>query len=226
MQSLAGLSGRGEGKTTFLTNLSLTIAQTGAKVLCISSDLRRPTVAKSFGLDEHNGFIELLTGTITLDQAIRSVSDLMLGAMPLEDIVKTPGIENLYILPSGHSRLNPAEILNPRDIQNLNKQLRTRFDFILYDSPPVLPVTDASILAPHMDALIIVYETGRTSKEALLRTKVQLVSIGAKIMGIVLNNAKPNTEALTTYPYYYRQDAQYCKRSILPRMKWQRHEKT
>jgi len=136
----------------------------------------------------------------------------MLGEMPLEDVLKTPGMENLYILPSGHSSLSPAELLTPKSIQAMIEQMKKHFDMILFDSPPTLPVTDASIMAPCMDAVIMVYESGRTSRDALLRCKMQLETAGARISGIVLNNAKPNTEPLSAYSYYY-----YRKQETSPR---------
>lgn len=87
--------------------------------------------------------------------------------------------------------------------------LKARFDVIIFDAPPVLPVTDASILAPKMDAVVVVYEIGRTSREALLRSKIQLESVGAKIAGIVLNNTQSSSEAISLYPYYSRYKYKY-----------------
>jgi len=196
-------AGPREGKTTVLTNLGLAIAETGMKTLLVSSDLRRPAVAKSFGMKEENGFTEVVTKVITLQQAIRNISDIMLGEMKLEDIIKTPGIENIFVLPSGHSPPNAAEILEAKDIGGLVAELKSKFDIIIFDSPPVLPLTDASLIAPYMDAVVMVYEMGRTSREALVRTKVQLEAVGAKIAGLVLNHIKPQMEALQGTPYYY-----------------------
>lgn len=192
-----------EGKTTLLTNLGLTLAQAGIKTLLVSSDLRRPSLAKSFGMNESNGFIEILNGTVPFEKAVRNISDIMLGEMSLDEALKTPGLENIYILPSGHSSMSPAELLTPKSIQALIEQMKKQFDIILFDSPPTLPVTDASIMAPCMDVVIVVYEAGRTSRDALMRCKMQLETAGARISGIVLNNAKPNTEPLSAYSYYY-----------------------
>ena len=87
---------------------------------------------------------------------------------------------------------------------DLSEALKKQFDVIFFDSPPVLPVTDASILASKLDASIIVYEIGRTSREALLRAKNQLDSVGADITGIILNQTRPKTDADVLYPYYYK----------------------
>ncbi len=197
-------SGPMEGKTTVLTNLGLAIAQTGAKILLVSSDLRRPTVARSFGLTEEPGLNEVLTKVKSLDEVLCTISDIMLGNMKMDDIMKTPGIENLSILPSGRIPARPAELLDSRDMQNLLNELRQRFDYVLFDAPPVLPIADALLLAPKVDGVILVYESGKTVRSALLRTKSQIEVAGGKIVGIVLNHIKPGTEIASNYPYYYK----------------------
>ncbi|MFH1239545.1 MAG: GNVR domain-containing protein [bacterium] len=197
-------AGPREGKTTVVTNLGLAIAQTGAKTLLVSSDLRRPAVAKSFGLNEEPGLNEVFTKVITLDDAIRDISDIMLGEMTMDDILKTPGMENINILPCGRIPSRPAELLGSSHIQNLIGELKKRFDIILLDSPPVLPIADAILLASLVDGIVLVYEAGKTARSALLRAKVQLESGGGKIIGIVLNHIRSGTEMTINYPYYYR----------------------
>ncbi len=197
-------AGPREGKSTVITNLGLAIAQTGAKTLLVSSDLRRPTIAKSFGLSEEPGLNEVLTKVKTLDEVICGISDIMMGSMQMDDIMKTPGIENLSILAAGHIPARPAELLNSRDMQTLIKELRTKFDFVLFDAPPVLPIADAMLLAPKVDGVILVYEAGKTVRSALLRTKSQIEGAGGKIVGIVLNHIKPGSELASNYPYYYK----------------------
>ncbi|MCM8780521.1 MAG: polysaccharide biosynthesis tyrosine autokinase [Candidatus Omnitrophica bacterium] len=199
-----------EGKTTVLTNLGIVTAQAGAKVLLVSTDLRRPALAKIFGIKKDVGINELLVGSATLEQVLKNITDIMLGEIPLEDIVgRPPGIENVWLLPSGRLPYNPAEILELKKMSELIEELKMRFDVILFDSPPVLPVTDASLLAPKVDCVVIVYEIGKTSREALQRTKIQLESVGARISGVVLNNTRPQTEAISTYPYYYHYKYRY-----------------
>jgi capsular exopolysaccharide synthesis family protein len=197
-------SGPREGKTTVITNLGLAIAQTGAKTLLVSSDLRRPTVAKSFGLCEEPGLNEVLTKVKSLDEVLCGISDIMMGNMQMDEVMKTPGIENLSILPSGRIPARPAELLNSRDMQSLITELTKRFDFVLFDAPPVLPIADAMLLAPKVDGVILVYEAGKTVRSALLRTKSQLEGAGGKIIGIVLNHIKPGSEMASNYPYYYK----------------------
>lgn len=203
-------SGPREGKTTIMTNLGIVIAQTGAKTLLVSSDLRRPAIAKTFGINREPGFNELLIGTATLDQALRSVADIMLGEMKIDEIIdRPPGIDNIWILPSGALPFNPAEVLESKELDSIIDEFKRRFDVILFDSSPVLPVTDASLLAPKLDCVVIVYEIGRTSRDALLRAKVQIESMGGKISGVILNHTQPQTEAIVPYPYYYRYKYKY-----------------
>ncbi len=198
-----------EGKSSVVCNLAIVMSQLGLKTLIISSDLRRPVLSKTFGIPREPGLSELAMGTATLDQALYSITDILLGTLKIEDIQKTRGIDNIWIIPSGSMVTNPVEIIESAKLQEIVEAAKKRFDFIIFDSPPVLPVTDASLLAPKMDCVIIVYEIGRTSREALLRTKIQLETVGARITGIVLNHTKPQTEALATYPYNYRYKYRY-----------------
>ena len=195
-------AGSQEGKTTVLINLGLTVAQTGARILLISGDLRRPAIAKTFGVKREPGISELISGTVPLEEAFRNISDLILGDSGLHNITKTPGLENITILPCGKLPHNPAEILESREWAALLQELRERFDYIFLDSPPVLPVADASILASQVDSVVLCYEIGKISRDALLRAKNQLESVGAHIAGVVLNQIKPQAMALHPYPYY------------------------
>jgi tyrosine-protein kinase Etk/Wzc len=196
-------SGPREGKSTVTVNLGLTIAQSGAKTLLVSSDLRRPSLEKTLGLKRKLGLNEYILGMISLDEALRNISDIMLGEMKLDDIIKTPGMENIWILPAGHLAYNPTEILESKKMVSLMQELRRRFDVIIYDSPPILPITDANILAPKVDCTVLVYEIGKISRSALMRAKIQLESVGAKIIGVILNHINPQAEATMPYPYYY-----------------------
>lgn len=196
-------TGPREGKTTVLINIGLVIAQSGAKTLLISSDLRRPAITKSFGIRSKFGLKEYIAGVITLDEAIKNIADIMLGDMKLDDILKTPGIENISILPSGEISSDYTGVLESKEMNSMIEELRRRFDVVLFDSPPVLPITDASLIAPKVDSVIMVYETGKISRSALLRTKIQIESTGAKIIGVVLNQISPQVETAAPYPYYY-----------------------
>lgn len=191
-----------EGKTTVLTNLGLAITQTGLKTLLVSSDLRRPAIAKTFGLKEEPGINEVITKVVDLEEVLRSSSDIMMGEMKLNKIMETPGMENINILTAGHVSANPAELLESKEMDTLIDELKNKFDLILFDSPPVLPVTDAMLLSSKVDGVILVYEAGRTARSVLLRAKRQLESAGAKILGVVLNHIRPESETTVNYPYY------------------------
>lgn len=191
-----------EGKSTVATNLAIVLAQSGQKTLLVSTDLRRPSLSKTFGIEKEPGLSEYLSEQASLEKIIKGVTDMMIGTMTLEEIRKTPGLENIFLITSGKLPTHPVRLLNSKQMKELLEILKLRFDCIILDSPPVLPVTDASILSPKVEATVLVYEIGRTSREALLRAKMQLEGVGGKILGIVLNNTQPSSEAVSLYPYY------------------------
>jgi len=197
-------SGPREGKSAIVCNLGLVMAQIGLKTLLVSTDMRRPIIEKIFGIPREPGLTEVIMGTAPFDSALRNITDIMLGAIGLDDIRKTHGIENIWILPVGHLPQNPVEIIDSKELGELIAKLKSRFDVILFDAPPVLPVTDANLVAPKVDGVIMVYEIGRTSREGLMRAKVQLEAVNAKILGVVLNHTQAQTEQISAYPYYKR----------------------
>ena len=197
-------AGPQEGKTTIFMNLGIVFAQEGFRTLLISSDLRRPAVAESFGVDKKPGLSDIVRGTVRLEDTLRGAADIMLGSVSLDNVVRHPGLDHIKIIPAGSSSLNPADILQSKELEALIKRVRGEFDIVLLDTPPVLPVADVSILAPKVDGVVLCYEIGRTSRTALVRAKVQLESVGAKILGVVLNHTKPQSEAIEVYPYYYK----------------------
>jgi Mrp family chromosome partitioning ATPase/uncharacterized protein involved in exopolysaccharide biosynthesis len=212
-------SGPREGKTNVAINLAIVMAQSGLKTLLVSADLRRPILARAFGIKKWPGVTELVMGTATMEEVINGITDIIIGEMKFEDITRTPGIENISIIPAGHPPSNPAEVLGSKEITNFIEQFKSRFDAVIFDTPPVLLVTDANILAPKMDCVVVVYEIGRTSREALVRTKIQLESVGAKIAGVVLNNTRTQTENIASYPYYHYKYRYYGKEEVPTELK-------
>lgn len=210
---LIASAGPREGKTTILTNLGLAFAQKGLKTLLVSSDLRRPAIAKTFGLKKEPGLSEFISGSAKVSDCLRNISDIMMGDIPLEEVIKSPGLGNIWIFPSGHIVSNPAELLESEKLPNLIEELKQEFDIILFDSPPLLSITDASLLAPKVDGVILCYEIGRTARGALLRAKNQLELVGANISGLVLNHIAPQTETIESYPYYSRYKYTYSQES-------------
>ncbi|NOZ69758.1 MAG: polysaccharide biosynthesis tyrosine autokinase, partial [Deferribacteres bacterium] len=178
-------SGPHEGKSTLLTNLGLAVAQTGAKTLLASCDLRRPSIARTFGIKREPGLTELVAGTARMEEALRNIEEAVPRDTASGGTAMISGIKNLWVLPSGHLPANPAEILESGRWWELIEELKKEFDFIFFDSPPVLPVTDASLLASRLDVVVLCYEIGKISREGLLRAKVQLESVGANIAGVV-----------------------------------------
>jgi succinoglycan biosynthesis transport protein ExoP len=162
-----------EGKTSTLANLGAVFAQTGQQVLMISCDLRKPRLGAFFGIDEQAGLTTAILGE-------RSVEDL---------IQPTPGTDNLWLLPSGPTPPNPAEVLNGARLQEILARLRGAFDLVLIDSPPVLPVTDAVVLSKDVDATVLVVAAYRTRSGDLRRAVEKLAQVDARVVGVVLNEA-------------------------------------
>lgn len=171
-----------EGKTTTAINSAFMLAQTGAEVLIIDCDLRRPRLHSNFNLSNTRGLTNYLSGELPLDDVLQT-SD------------KTP---NLKLLTSGPIPPNPAELLGSDKMRELLASLSERFAHIVVDSPPVISFTDASIISTFVDGVILVVHGGRSSRAVVRRARQQLADVGARIFGVVLNNVKVESP-----DYYY-----------------------
>lgn len=215
-------SSPGEGKSSTTMNLAMVMAQAGSKVLLVDADLRKPMVNKVFGLDREPGLSDVILGNYEFDDVIRTVTDIMMGKMGMEDIMTTPGIDNLSIITSGTVPPNPSELLNSPRIPALLAQLREKFDIVLIDTTPILPATDAAILGSKADGVVIVYQVGKIARGSLKRAKVQMDNVKAKVIGIVLNGLKPEVSLdYQDYRYesYYAYGAEHAepkKKSWIP----------
>ncbi|MFC7393001.1 CpsD/CapB family tyrosine-protein kinase [Scopulibacillus cellulosilyticus] len=178
-------SSPGEGKSTTVANLAVTIAQQGKKVLLVDTDLRKPTVHYTFRQANTQGLTSLLTKQTTF-----------------ESIVKKTEVENLYVLPSGPIPPNPAELLASTAMKSFIKHALTMYDMIVFDTPPVLAVTDAQVMTNLCDGTVLVIQSGETEKEAALKAKELLLQAKGTIVGTVLNR-KPQKKS--NYYYYYAQ---------------------
>lgn len=160
-----------EGKTTISANSALVLAQRGSRVLLIDADLRRPSIDKLFGFRSRGG-----------------LSTLISGVDKIEDVV-VPSIQvpNLWILPAGPIPPQPVELLGSSVMRDHITRWRDEFDHIIIDTPPCLSVTDAVVLSPEADRVILVARAGKTSKPALRRASDLLLQVNARVMGIVLN---------------------------------------
>jgi capsular exopolysaccharide synthesis family protein len=192
-----------EGKTQTLANLGIAFAQSGQKVLIVGSDFRKPMVYKLFGLKRSPGLTEVMVGKLPWKEAVRTEVDMLIGGLEYEMILKMQGIENLRVIPCGERAPNPAELLSFPEMDTLIEELTQNFDVVLFDSPPILPVTDSAILATKVDGVILVYQAGRTSRHALNRARIQLENVEAKVLGVVINNLKAEfIEDVTPYQRY------------------------
>jgi succinoglycan biosynthesis transport protein ExoP len=192
-----------EGKTQTLCNLGIAMAQAGQKVILIGSDFRKPMIYKLFGLKRSPGLSEVLIGKAPWRKVANTATDILLGGLEYEKILKTPGIENLHIITCGERTPNPAELLSFAEMDELIQELKQEFDVILFDSSPTLPVTDSAILGAKADGVILVYQAGKTARQALFRSKIQLENVDVKVIGVVINNLKAKyIEDVTPYQRY------------------------
>lgn len=194
--------GIGEGKTSVIVNLAISMAQAGKRVLVIDADLRRPAVHQVFGIDKSPGLTELLLGTKTVQQVCRSLPDLLMGHFKVEEIMAFPGIDKLNIVTSGFLPPNPSECLNSGRLDDLMREFRQQYDLILIDTPPILPVADSIILGRKADGTLLVYEVGDIPRVALRRAKLVLEQAQVKVLGIVLNNMRAEI-AMDQYHFDY-----------------------
>lgn len=175
--------GAGEGKSTTLMNLSYICAQGGYTTLMIDADLRRPRLHTFFGINNSVGLTNFLT------------TDLM-----LEDVILQTPVDNLYFMPSGILPTDASGILNSRRMSELIQDVKQRFDLIFVDSPPILGVSDASVIASEVDLSIIVVQHRKLPRNMLLRVKQSIENVGGNILGVVLNNVDIRSDS--QYQYY------------------------
>lgn len=175
----------GEGKSTTVANLGVTFAQAGTRVCLVDADLRRPMLAKLLGLENWTG-----------------LTTALIGQSPLEECVKKTPVEGLWLLPSGPVPPNPAELLGSERMAGLLERLKAEYDLVLIDSPPVLAVTDAAVLAPRTDGVVLVIRAGQTDRRAVQRARTALETVHARVLGAVLGGvAQAEKEG-----YYYSYD--------------------
>jgi capsular exopolysaccharide synthesis family protein len=181
-----------EGKTTTACNLALILARTGRRVILVSADLRRPRVHKFFGLANDAGLVDILE-----------------GRLPLERAVSRCGEENLRIVDAGPPPHDPVQLLGGGRAARAIGEIRSLADFVIVDSPPVLAVADASILAPVVDATLFVVDADTALRSVIDDSRAQLERAGATLLGAVYNNFDPrrDTLAYTHYRGYYAEYA-------------------
>lgn len=209
-----------EGKTTTAINLAISIAQMGKKTLLVEADLRKPFLHHAFGIPRDPGLTEVIVGNKDWRECLRTVTDLMLGPLGVDTLMSMPNIDKLSLLTSGTPPPNPAEFLNSQRMNDLIAGFRDEFDVVIFDCPPILPVTDAAILASKTDGTLIVYRVGKIARSALKRAKILLENVRGRVLGVVLTGLKadisPDYEELEYYRYAYGQEPGQADRMRAP----------
>lgn len=188
---LISSSGPKEGKSTTTANLAITLAQMRSKTVLIDVDLRRPMIHNIFQLERDNGMSEYLMSDIDY---------------PISRMAKKTSVDNLDVITSGIVPPNPSELISSKRMAGLLEKLKEHYDYIIIDSPPIIAVTDALILAKKVDQVLLVIRNKITESEAIKRTKIMVQNVGITINGIVVNgiqNRKFYKGGYSYYNYYY-----------------------
>lgn len=185
-------SGPGEGKSTTAANVAITLAYADMPTILIDADLRKPIIHTLFGLEQEPGFTNYI------------VSD-----MPLSGVIKHTSIKNLDVLTAGIIPPNPSELLSKPKVDALIKELKKHYSYIIFDTAPVLPVTDPAILGSKVDGSFIVVELGQTTIEAVSRAYSLLTNTKTNVYGVILNKISMTVGRYGRYYYYYHYDKYY-----------------
>jgi capsular exopolysaccharide synthesis family protein len=181
-------SGPSEGKSTTAANLAVVMAQTGKRVIAVDADLRRPVLHRVFGVPNNTG---ITTALLAGDN------------MSLEGHLRPTKVENLSLLTSGPIPPNPSEILGSHRMASLIESLTQLADIVIFDSPPVLAVTDAAVLGRQVDGVVLVVDARQTREQVLARAVSELQNTGANLLGVVLNRLDSRAGGYYYYYYYY-----------------------
>tara|TARA_Y100001980_G_C14553956_1_gene339890 strand:- start:2334 stop:4673 length:2340 start_codon:yes stop_codon:yes gene_type:complete len=190
---LVSSAGPGEGKTTTVANLAITYANLGKRTLLVDTDLRRPVVHKVFNLDRDPGVTNYLSAQ----------------TKNYKDLVKKTDISNLSVITSGIIPPNPSEMLGSKRMIQLVRALEEEWDMVLFDSPPLVAVTDANMLSKEIDQIALVVKVGQTDKKAFHHTITNLKNINAPLCGIIMNAVTNKSSYGSYYYYYYHQYYNY-----------------
>jgi non-specific protein-tyrosine kinase len=197
-----------EGKSTTAANLAVVLAQAGRRVVAVDADLRRPTLHKYFGVSNNRGLT-----TALLD-----------GAQPMETHLQSTNIANLRVMSSGPLPPNPAELLGSQRMGQVIELLNGQADVLVFDSPPILAVTDAVLLSRQVDGTVLVVDVGNTRRAFLARAIDALKSANSHLLGVAFNRISNSRAGYYSYAYqyayYYGGDGQRKRRERLPRPRW------
>lgn len=171
-------SNAGEGKSTVAGNLAYTFFQNGKIVLIIDCDLRKPSLHRKFNVSNEEGLTDVLVGTSKLNNVMKKIDD------------------NLYLLTTGTLPPNPAEIIGSNTMENFLEQCKINFDYIILDTPPILPVTDSKLLAIKADATVVVVRSEISKSKHVSQAFKELEKVNANIIGTILNDVEMYSEKL------------------------------
>ena len=190
---LVSSAGPGEGKTTTVANLAITFANLGKKTLLVDTDLRRPVIHSVFEVKRDPGVTSYLSGQTD----------------DYKELLQHINIENLSIITSGNIPPNPSELLGSGRMLRLVNELERDYDIVLFDSPPLVAVTDANMISKEIDSILLVIKAGQTDKKAFHHTIMNLNNIEAPLDGIVMNAVTSKSNYGSYYYYYYHQYYHY-----------------
>jgi capsular exopolysaccharide synthesis family protein len=183
----------GDGKSTLVTNLGVCIAQSGKQTIIVDADLRRPRLHKMFGLQSKAGLAGAIAGQCSWSDAVHSTE-----------------IPGLFVLPCGPLPQNPSELLSSPRFSEILSEIRTKFDFVLVDTPPLLAVTDPCVVAPRVDCVVLTLRLSKKCGPQAERAREILATLGAKVLGVVVNGVTYRSGSGTygggKYEYTYSQN--------------------
>lgn len=186
----------GEGKSTTATNLAIALSQSGQNVCLVDADLRRPMVGEYLGLDRNAG-----------------LTTALVGAADVNDLLQSWGQGGLYVLTSGQIPPNPSELLGSDEMKDLIGRLELAFDAVIIDAPPLLPVTDAAVLAQHVGGVLMVVGSQKIKQHDLKKSLSALELVGANLLGVVLNRVPAKSGDAYAYTYYGSEASRVSSRS-------------
>ena len=184
-------SNAGEGKSTVAGNLAYTFFQSGKRVLIIDCDLRKPSLHRKFNVSNEVGLTDVLVGTSELNKVMKKIDD------------------NLYLLTTGTLPPNPAEIIGSNTMENFLDECKINFDYIILDTPPILPVTDSKLLAIKADATVLVVRSEISKLKHVSQAFKELGKVNADVIGTILNDVEVHSERL-----YYNNSTKSKKSKI------------
>ncbi len=198
-------TGVAEGKTLTAINFCLAAAHAGLKTLLIAADIRRPVVHRILGLPKQEGLCDILAGQAEWEDRVLGAEDLFLGAVGVEKLLEFSGIGNLKVIINSSSA--PSDVVNvfgsPK-LPEFIRDVRSRFDFVVFDCPPALLFIDALLVGAHSDGAVMIYQSGKMPRQALKRAKEQLAASQVKLLGVILNDIRAGEMGPGyTYSYYY-----------------------